>query len=137
MRNDTLFEKGRLRDRFKEIFTLAAFTIAIAFLCLVTMNLLIYPLTIFAVKYKNAFNIIFKNIFILGIITLLVALILVTTYRLHNRGLTAKEIVQYIIRKPFYYMSISLFFIAVSALIIWLLYFMFSNNYYLLYKITK
>ena len=137
MYNETLYEKNRIRDRFKEIFTLAVFTIAIALISLVAMNLLIYPIVLFAVTYKNAYTVIIKYLFTGGIIALFASLVLVTIYRLHNDGLAARAIALYIFKKPFYYLSIFLFFIALSAVIIGVIYFVFTNNYYLLYKITQ
>ena len=136
MNNESMLEKSRLRDRFKGISTLAAFTIAIAVISIVVMNLLTYPVTVFAVKYKNAFNYIFKYFIIIGLITLFAYLVLATVYRLKKGGLSSREIALHILRKPFYALSIALFIIAASTAIIALLYILFSNNYYLLYKIT-
>ena len=136
MNNDSMLEKGRLRDRFKGITTLAAFAVGIAVISIVVMNLLTYPVTVFAVKYKNAFNYIFKYFFIIGLIALFTYLVLATVKRLKKEGLSSREIALYILRRPLYALSTVLFIIAVSAAIIALLYILFSNNYYLIYKIT-
>jgi hypothetical protein len=137
MNHNSPFEKSRWKDRIKEISTLAAFTIAIGAVSIVVMNLIAYPVAVFAVKQKNAFNLIFKYLFAIGIIVLLAYLITATVYRLKKGGLSGKEITLYITRKYIY--SISMFFliIAASAAVIALLYILFSNNYYLLYKIAK
>jgi len=137
MNHDSPFEKSTLRERIKEISTLAAFTIAIAAVSIIIMNLLAYPVAIFAVKQKNAFNFIFKYFFAIGIIALFSYLVSVTVYRLKKGGLSGREIALYILKK--YFHSISMFFliVAASAAVIALLYILFSNNYYLLYKIAK
>jgi len=131
-----MLEKSRLRDRFKGITTLAAFTIAIAVISIVVMNLITYPVTVFAVKHKNAFNYIFKYFLIIGLISFFTYLVLATVYRLKKGGLSSREIALYILRKPFYALSIVLFIIAASTAVIALLYILFSNNFYLIYKIT-
>jgi hypothetical protein len=136
MYSENLYEKNKVRERLKDIATLAAFTIAIAVISVLAMNLLAYPVTIFAVKYFKAFNFIFKYLVIIGISAFIVSMVAVTVFRLRRRGLTSGEIAVYLVRKPFYSITIFLFFLAVSAVIIALLYIMLSNNYYFIYKIT-
>ncbi|OHD67838.1 MAG: hypothetical protein A2W19_01455 [Spirochaetes bacterium RBG_16_49_21] len=137
MNSENPFEKNRLRDRFKEMFILAAFTAAIAIISLLVMNLLTFPVTVFAVRHKIAFNFIFKFLVSAGIIILLVSLVLLTVFRLRKGGLSAKETARYMLRKPFYYLALFFAFVAVSAMVIVLLYVMLSNNYYFLYKLTN
>ncbi len=137
MNHASPFEKSSFKERIKEISTLAAFTIAIAVISIVIMNLLAYPVAAFAVKQKAAFNFIFKYFVTIGIVALFAGLISITVLRLKKGGLASKDIVRYIVRRCFY--SISMFFIviAASAGVIILLYYLFSNDYYLLYKIAK
>ena len=137
MHNGNLYEKVKLRDRYREIFTLAVFTMAVAVISLVVMNLLIYPVTLFAVKHTGAFNFIVKDLSIFGLIGLLAFLLGLKIYRLKREGLANREIARYLVRKPLYYLSIFFFFILVSAVLLILLYVLLSNNYYLLYKITN
>lgn len=137
MYNGNLYEKMKLRDRFKEITTLALFTLAVAVISVVIMNLLIYPITIFAVKNKNAFNFIVKDLSIFGIAAILMVLLVLKIRRLRKEGLAVRDIVIYLARKPLYYISIFFFFIVSSAVLIFLLYILLSNNYYLLYKLTN
>jgi hypothetical protein len=137
MYNGNLYEKMKLRDRFKEISTLAIFTLAVAVISVVMMNLLIYPITIFAVKNKNAFNFIVKDLSIFGIAAILMIFLGLKIHRLRKEGLAVRDIVIYLARKPLYYISIFFFFIVTSAVLIFLLYILLSNNYYLLYKLTN
>lgn len=137
MNNGILYEKRRLRDRFKEISTLAAFTLAVAIISLVIMNLLIYPVTVFAVNHTGAFNFIVKDLSIFAIIALLLFFVGLRIYRLRKEGLPASEIARYLVKKPFYYIAIFFFFILTSSVLGFLLYLLLSNNYYLLYRLTN
>jgi hypothetical protein len=137
MYNGNLYEKRRLRDRFKDIFTLAAFTLAVAVISVAVMNLLIYPLTVFAVNHKSAFNFIVKDLSIFIIVAIFIFFILLKIRNLRKDGLSANEILRYLIRKPVYYFSIFLFFMLTSSVLVFLLYVLLSNNYFLLYKFTN
>jgi hypothetical protein len=137
MYNGNLYEKMRLRDRFRDIATLALFTLAVAVISVVIMNILIYPVTIFAVTHKNAFNFIVKDLSIFGLAALFLAFLALRIHRLRKEGLSARDIIIYLARKPLYYLSVFFFFIITSAVLIFLLYMLLSNNYYLLYKLTN
>ena len=136
MYNGNPFEKTRLRDRFKDISTLAAFTLAVALISLVIMNILIYPLTIFAVKKKELFNYIITDLSLFAILIALIAMLSLKVYRLKKDGLDIKSILAYLVRRPFYYLSLFFFFALISSGIIFFLYVILSYNYYLLYKIS-
>lgn len=137
MNNELLYEKRRLRDRFRDISTLAAFTLAVAVISLVIMNLLIYPVTVFAVNHTSAFNFIVRDLTIFTIIALLLFLVGLRVYRLRKEGIPASEIARYLVKKPFYYLAIFFFFILISSVLLLLLYLLLSNNYYLLYRLTN
>jgi hypothetical protein len=137
MNNELLYEKRRLRDRFREIATLAGFTIAVAVVSLILMNLLVFPVTIFAVNHTSAFNFIVKDLSIFGIFALLIFLIGLKIYRLRKEGVPVAEILRYLVKRPFYYLSIFFFFLITSSVLIFILYVMLSNNFYLLYKLTN
>lgn len=137
MYNGNLYEKMKLRDRFKDIVTLAAFTVAVAVISVIIMNILIYPVTIFAVKNKNAFNFIIRDLSIFGLLALLLLILTLKIRRLRKEGLSSRDIFIYLTRKPLYYISVFFFFLATSAVLISILYLLLSNNYYLLYKLTN
>jgi hypothetical protein len=137
MNNEILYEKRRLRDRFKEMSTLAAFTLMVAIISLVIMNLLVYPVTVFAVRHTGAFNFIVKDLSLVAIIALLLFFIGLRIYRLRKEGLPASEIARYLLKKPFYYIAVFFFFIITSSVLVFLLYLLLSNNYYLLYRLSN
>ncbi|MBN2077921.1 MAG: hypothetical protein JW838_03090 [Spirochaetes bacterium] len=136
---DTLhpYEKSRLRDRTREIVTLALFTVAVALISTVVMNILVYPVTLFAIHRKEIFNVIIIHLSLYGVIGLLAFLLVKKIYRLRRDGLAAAKISSYLLRRPAYYLGIFLVFLAVSSVIIAFLYLLFSYNYYYLFKLTN
>lgn len=137
MYNGNLYENRKLRDRFRDLFTLAVFTMAVAVISVVIMNLMIYPITIFAVQNKSTFNFIVKDLSLFGLLALFILSVGLKIRRLKKEGLPREEIVMYLVRRPFHYISIFFFFLLTSSVLLLLLYLLFSNNYYLLYKITN
>ncbi|MBN1498243.1 MAG: hypothetical protein JXA07_15830 [Spirochaetes bacterium] len=137
MYNGNLYEKRRLRDRFRDLVTLAAFTLAVAAVSVLIMNLLVYPVTLFAVRNKETFNFIVRDLSLFGLLAIILIAVGLKIRHLKKEGLPEKEIAGYLFRKPFYYLSIFFFFIVISAALLFLLYLLFSNNYYLLYKLTS
>jgi hypothetical protein len=137
MNSENPFEQSRLRDRLKEVFILAVFTIAIAVISIVAMNLLVFPVTVFAIGHKAAFNIVFKFLGITGIFAFLFSMVLVTGFRLRKAGLSAGNMVVYMLRRPLYYCMLFFTYTAVTSIILYFLYVMLSNNYYFLYTLTN
>ncbi|MFC1670206.1 hypothetical protein ACFL20_07405 [Spirochaetota bacterium] len=133
MHSEQKYEKTRLRDRFKELLTLSIFTILVTIVCIVVMDLLIYPITIFAVKQKPVFNFIIKNILIYILILLMVLMIIKKTYRLYKDGANKKEVIKTLIQTPIYYLGTFGIFLITSIIVIVILYLLLSNNYFFIY----
>ena len=137
MNSEHPYEKTRLRDRSRELLTLALFTVAIALISTVVMNLLVYPVSLFAIHRKEAFNIIIVNVSLYGLIGLLLFLLGRKVYRLRKDGLPPARILVYLLRRPAYYLGLFMVFLASSAVIAAFLYFLLSFNYYYLFKLTN
>jgi hypothetical protein len=131
------YEKSRLRDRTREIITLALFTIAVALISTLVMNILVYPVTLFAIHRKELFNVIITHLSFYGVVVFLAFLLVRNIIRLRRDGLSSSKILSYLIRRPAFYLGIVMVFLAVSAVIIAFLYVLFSYNYYYLYKLTN
>ncbi len=131
------YEKSRLRDRSREILTLALFTLAIALISTLVMNILVYPVTLFAIHRKETFNVIITHLSLYGVIGLLAFLLAKKICRLRRDGLSAAKIISYLVRRPAHHLGIFMVFLAVSAVIIVFLYLLFSYNYYYLFKLTN
>jgi len=136
MYKNTLYEKNNTVNKIKELFILAMFTIVIAVISLVVMDILILPLSTFAINNKEIYNFIIKDVSVFLIIFLLFFLLLRKILGLHRDGLTKKEIAKYLFRRPFYYFSIFLFLLFSSAVIIFILYILLSFNNNLLHKFS-
>lgn len=131
------YEKSRLRDRSREILTLALFTLAIALISTIVMNILVYPVTLFAIHRKEVFNVIITHLSLYGVIGVLLFMLAKKIFRLRRDGLSASKILSYLVRRPAHHLGIFMVFLAVSAVIIAFLYVLFSYNYYYLFKLTN
>lgn len=137
MFTDSLYEKSKSGERIRELFTLSIFTIAVAIISVIVMDILIFPIALFAINYKIAFNFIIRDISIFLLIFLFVFFILKKIYTLHKDGYNYREIIKFIIKKPFYYILIFFLFIISTSIIISILYILLNNNYYILYQFTN
>jgi len=128
------YERIRLRYRFKDILTLSLFAIGVAAVSLVVMNILVFPVALLAVTHKNVFNFIITDLAGLALLILIAASLTLKAIRMKREGLSASQIAAIMIRRPFRYLAIFFFFVGISAVVIILLYFLFSTDYYLLYR---
>lgn len=129
-------ESRTVRSKVKEIAAISLFTIIAAVASILLADLIVFPLTHFAVKRVDIFNIVFKNLLLL-IVFIILCFSFIKKYRaLSDEGLTSKYIVLYFFKRPVHYGSLLLSFILISALMITVLYLLFSLNYYYLYKIS-
>jgi len=129
-------ESRTVRSKVKEIAAISLFTIIAAIASILLADLIVFPLTHFAVKRVDIFNLVFKNLLLL-IVFIILCFSFIKKYRtLSDEGLTSKYIVLYFLKRPVHYGSLSLSFILISALMITVLYLLFSLNYYYLYKIS-
>ncbi len=124
------------RDRIRETITLCSFILAIAVLSTVLMDLLIYPLSKFAVSHTAAFNYIMKDLFWIVIISIFALLLARRIYILRKDGFSAAEILRRIGVKPLTVIAACMLVIACAGIIITLLYVLLYYNYYFLYKLT-
>lgn len=129
-------ESRTVRSKVREIVAISLFTIAAAVASIILADLMIFPLTHFAVRNVDIFNLLFKNLLLL-IVFLFLCYTLVRRYRkLADEGLSARYILIYLLKRPFHYGGLFLSFVLISALMISVLYLLFSLNYYYLYKIS-
>ncbi|HPR36136.1 MAG TPA: hypothetical protein P5120_09840 [Spirochaetota bacterium] len=133
--NNTL-ESKTIRSKVKEIAAISLFIVIAAVASIILADLIVFPLTHYAVKRVDIFNLVFEN-FLLLMLFLILYFIFIKKYRkLSDEGLTIKYIILYFLKRPIHYGSLSLSFLLISALMITVLYFLFSLNYYYLYKIS-
>lgn len=136
MNGNEIFEKPRIKNRLKEITTLALFTIAVAILSVVVMDVLVYPIAYLSIRKPRVFTFL-MNYTILFLVLFSIVFIIWRRYRLlRKEGLPRKKIVSFLMYKPVYYSAVTLFVLALTTLIVGFLYFLLHYNYYLLYRLT-
>ncbi len=129
-------ESRSMRSKIKEIAAISVFIVAAAIASIILANIIVFPLTHFAIKNVDIFNLIFNNFILIIILVFLIYKFIIRYRKLADEGLKAKEILLYFVKRPFYYAGLSLSFIVISALMIFVLYLLFSLNYYYLYEIS-
>lgn len=135
-RDENKYERESIQDRVKELSSLSLLTVIIAVISIFLMNMIVFPLSYFAVNNVTAFNIILKNISLLAI-TGMIILILFGKYKsLRRMGMEYTQILFYFFKRPLHYITMTLFTIILFSLLIIIIYYLFSANYYLIYKLA-
>ncbi len=133
---DGTLESTALVERIKESGALINFTL-IALVCsVIIMDIIVYPITIFAVNNKNAYNIIFKYSFLTLSAGIIIYFILDRVLKLIKDGFSVSKIIIYSIKKIFSCIGIAFAFISISAAIISIIYRLLDLNNTFLSKIT-
>ena len=135
-RDENKYERESIQDRVKELSSLSLLTVIIAVISIFLMNMIVFPLSYFAVNNVTAFNIILKNISLLTV-TGIIILILFGKYKsLRRMGMEYTQILFYFLKRPVHYITMTLFTIILFSLLIIIIYYLFSANYYLIYKLA-
>jgi hypothetical protein len=126
-----------MKEKLRELLTLFLFIFGSAVVSLLAMNLLAFPLTLFAVQHKIAFTLAVKA----GIIVLAISYI---AYRIARRViLTKKEGLSVInalgssLLRKFKSLVFFLLVLLLSIVLISAIYFLLSSNYNILYKMMQ
>lgn len=120
----------------KEVVTISLFSLAAVILSLLLSDLLFFPLSYYAMRNVDIFNILFRYITVLSIIIVLVAILYFKIRSRYRDGYTATAIIRYVILRPFQYAGFVIFTLGLVALIIAIIYMLFNINYYQLHRIS-
>ncbi len=126
-----------LNERIIGLLTLAVFTVVIALCSMLLVNITVFPVTLFAVSRPEAFTFIIKHGLRFGIIFFVIAALTVRAIGLSKLGFGARDIASYLSLRFLYYLAVFGVFLLLTAVIVAFLYFMFTSNYYLLYKLIS
>ncbi len=137
MYNDNILGKNRLKERIKEISILALFTIATAVISLILMDIIILPLTIFAISNVSLYTTLFKIVALFCIFFIPLYMIYIRVRELKKNGIKNKEVFKILLIKPVRFLAIFFFILFCTAVIVILLYILFDNNNYLMYRINN
>jgi len=134
--DQSTLESSTVKSKIKEIAAISMFTIIAAVASILLADLIVFPLTHFAVKRVDIFNLVFENLLLLVFLIFLCLSFIKKFRKLSEEGLNARYKILYFLKRPVHYFSLVFSFIIISALMITILYLLFSLNYYYLYKIS-
>ena len=135
-RNNRL-ESGSAAQMLKNFAALALFSIIALMISLITMNLIAYPVSILAISNTHLFNQLIKYGVAAGVSFFVLIRVFRRIVNLKRSGLSPVQITAYMAKRPFYYIFISLGFIIISLIIIGIIYYILSYNYYFIHRISS
>jgi len=130
------FETGSIKGKMKEILSISFFTLIAVFMALFLADLIFFPLAYYSVRNVDIFNIIFKYSAYFCLSFIMTALLLIKVKTLYRNGNTLKSIIGYVFLRPFQYIGFLIFVLFIMALLITIIYLLFSSNYYHLHRIA-
>ncbi|MDR3237359.1 MAG: hypothetical protein LBT84_02520 [Spirochaetia bacterium] len=125
---DLTYERAGLAHRIKDISIMALFTIIVALISALVMDLLVYPISAFALSETRKFSLIIKYGFLLAVA---LALIFMVVRRIHNhlrKGLTLRETLIDLAKAPASAAALVFFMIVISVIVIGAVYILLSAN---------
>ena len=129
-------ESGTIKGKMKELISISLFTLIAVFLSVLLADLIFFPLAYYSVRNVDIFDILFKYSAIFFISAVMLILLFLKVRTLHRNGKTVKSIIAYVFLRPFQYMGFFIFTLLLISLIIMVIYFLFSSNYYHLHRIA-
>lgn len=123
-------------SRARDLVSISGFIIVAAIISTLLMDIIVFPLTMFAISDVPSFNNLIKLLFILVILFIVLYSIITIVSRLKKEGRDTRYIIIYLFRRPFYHIGLFFFILALCALIIAAIYLLFSSNYYYLHRIS-
>jgi len=137
MNNDkNRMESKSIKEKMKELVSISGFTLLAAFLALFLADLVFFPLAYYSVRNVDVFNILFKYTGITFVSAVLILLLFLKVKTLYKNGNTLKSIIAYVFLRPFQYIGFLIFVLLVLALLVAVIYILFSSNYYHLHRIA-
>jgi len=122
------YERGGLANRIKDISIFAVFTLILAVVSTVIMDILIYPIAAFALSQTKLFSLIIKYCFIFFIVAFLLSIIIKRVRTHLKNGLTFSKTITDLIKAPASAAAIAIFVIFLSAVIIGAVYMLLHTN---------
>jgi len=108
----------------------------VAYMVLFSADLILSPIAYFFVKNILLLNVCLKITGVFFASAFLVILIFLKVRSLHRDGNTVKSIILYVLLRPLQYIGFFIFVMILISLLIMIIYFLFSSNYYHLHRIA-
>jgi hypothetical protein len=137
MNQHSHYEQKSNLGKIKELFTLSAFILISALISMVIMDLLVLPISLFAINRKSAFNFIIRDVSVFVILFILILMLILKIIRMHRDGFTTSQIIKYLLMRPLRAMLTFLLVLVTSGIIIYLLTLLLNFNYYRIYLFTQ
>ena len=129
-------DNNSIISKIKELILILIFTLISASVSILLSDIFFFPITYYSINNIDIFNICFKYACLLFIIITCSLLFFFKIRSLHRDGNSTGAIIKYIFLRPIQYFGfIFLSLILIGAFII-ILYIIFSNNYYLIYRLS-
>jgi hypothetical protein len=136
MNDENIYEKPRIKNRFRDLATLAGFTIAVAVLSVVVMDILVYPLAVAATRNTRAFTALIKYTIVILPVLAVIAVQARKIVIMRREGIPGKTIASLLAHKPLYHLAVFFIILTMTVIIACALYLLLSYNYYLLYRLS-
>ncbi|MBN1533497.1 MAG: hypothetical protein JXA20_12585 [Spirochaetes bacterium] len=136
MNNENLYEKSRIKDRFRDLATLAGFTVAVAILSVVVMDLLVYPLAVAATRNTEVFTALIKYTIVILPVLAVMGMQARRIVIMRREGIPGRTIAAILARRPLYHLAVFFIILLFTVLIAGALYLLLGYNYYLLYRLS-
>ena len=134
--NKNRLDSNSIVSKLKELILILVFTLIAAAVAIILSDILVFPLTCYSINNIDIFNIAFKYAFISFITVTFLLLLFFKVRSLYKDGNSIRDIIKYIILRPVQYLGFILLSLIIVIALIAILYIIFSNNYYLLYKLS-
>lgn len=122
------YEKNSLSDRIKNLSVLAFFTVMLAIVSVIVMDILIYAISSFALNKTDSFTLVFKY----GVLFFVIAAFLLTVFKrirsYRRNNMPSGKIAAYLIKTPAKAAAVGIVLVFISAAVIFLLWLIFSAN---------
>ncbi|MCL1833020.1 MAG: hypothetical protein FWG49_00805 [Leptospirales bacterium] len=134
--NKNRLDSNSIVSKLKELILILVFTLIAAAVAIILSDILVFPLTYYSISNIDIFNIAFKYAFISFITATFLLILFFKVRSLYKDENSIRDIIKYIILKPVQYLGFILLSLIIVIALIAILYIIFSNNYYLLYKLS-
>jgi nitrogen fixation/metabolism regulation signal transduction histidine kinase len=137
MNQHSHFEQKSNLSRIKELVTLTAFILIAALISIVVMDLLVLPLSLFAINQKSTFNFIIKDVSLFVILFIIILTLVFKVIRMQRDGLSPSQIAKYMLMRPLRAMFTFMLILVTGGIIIYILSLLLNFNYYRIYLFTQ
>jgi hypothetical protein len=126
-----------LLNKNSSLFDISLFIIVSAFVSILVMDIIVMPITVFAVEETDLFNSILQKTIMLTILVLFFWTIIARSLQMKKSGYSGYKIFKTLSLKPFKFLGIGFYFIILIGILISILYLFFSLNNSFLYRIMN